>query len=171
MLEIREQSFRVDLANQLQSFHDLGNIVVDSSFRDPELLINNDAIFYDAYMFRLFLAGYDYTMAEIEDPCFVYIINSPVIFASDENIQGEGNLCLSVYPNPSSSVLNIDLTDIITVTNELSLTNINSGEVVYFKTENFHNIEIINVQNLSSGLYNLFLFYNNSFRTFLIQIE
>jgi hypothetical protein len=171
MLEIREQSFRVHLANQLQSFHDLGNIVVDPSFRDPELLLNNDAIFYDAYMFRLFLAGYNYTMAEIEDPCFVYTINSPIVFASYENIQGEGNLCLSVYPNPSSSVLNIDLTDIITVTNELSLTNLNSGEVVYSKTENFTNIEIINVQNLSSGLYNLFLFYNNSFRTFLIQIE
>lgn len=71
----------------------------------------------------------------------------------------------SIYPNPANEVLNISLHENIAITN-IKITDI-SGKIVL---EQFENLSLINIENLSKGLYIIQLFTeNNSYQSKFIK--
>ncbi|MFK8038156.1 MAG: T9SS type A sorting domain-containing protein [Crocinitomicaceae bacterium] len=94
----------------------------------------------------------------IENTAYIYFDqNAPIITNTTLNINTVGlgisensNLTFTVFPNPAKSSLNIESEDVIQSIRIVDL----SGKLVY-ENKTISNLENINIEGLSSGLYNI----------------
>lgn len=93
-------------------------------------------------------------------------------FSTEQNIvvekrnDIEPTTTLNIYPNPTSNILNIDLTD--TDLTVITISNLNGQELYNLPTEGELNIEI-NIENLPNGIYYLTIKTDKEYTTQLIS--
>lgn len=78
-------------------------------------------------------------------------INEKNVVTKINNIVSTGEKVI-IYPNPTSDIVNIDLTNNILKVNRIIITNI-KGEVIFIYNENIDNIIEVNLANKPSGIY------------------